>query len=77
MGNRAHGVDDLAREPPQALLEALQSFPLRWTRPTIAVAMTLALPLGIRVWRWCEALDEVEHELAPIVVEARAKALRP
>lgn len=50
---------------------AVQAFPRRWSRPTLAVASTLNEPRW-GVWRWCEALDVLEEELAPVMPKARA-----
>ena len=47
------------------LLAAIQTFPARWSRPTIAAVATLHERRT--VWGWCQALDAFERHFYPIL----------
>lgn len=68
-------VEDERCEPvPTELLEAIQAFPLRWSRMAIAVATALR---GQRtVWAWCEAMDDADRALLAIITPESKTRLR-
>lgn len=56
---------ELRSDPPTELLEAIQTFPNRWSRLSIAAAQGLR---GDRsVWAWCDALDDIDRALRKVL----------